>query len=986
MPVARLVARRIGAVDEPGELSIHTRPVARTGGLAILLAFMIAMGYALWRGDLGVEATPALWGLLGGAVIAAAGGLYDDARDISARQKLLWQFAAATGALAFGIRSGFLSTPGLALVLTLAFLIGGANAMNLLDGMNGLAGGVSVIAAISLAVLGVIQGNRVVAVMGTALAGAVLGFVPYNLPRASAFMGDVGSLFLGFTLASLAVLLGDAPLDASRFVLPIAVLGLLVLDTGLALTRRALGRGHVFTGDRDHTYDILARRLGGRTGSAVVGMWALALILGATGVGAAYVGGWLGAAIVALGASVVAAAAWASGMFAPLTRPSGTVAADERARTPGRTRLRRSGRLLLWDLVTVIGAFYTGLLLRLSGDVPGDGGRLSGYLASLSAHLPIIVVSFVLCAFIFRLYRRIWRYASIQEVTDILLAGGLATGAILFIDIARGGPHPIPIGAVIVGGILATGGFIVVRYRQRLLTGVLWRIGVNVDTSGERTLIVGAGEVGQLLAWRMHHLQRRWLPVGFVDDKPDKLGLRVHGIEVLGAVWELPRLVREHRADLVVIAIHNLTRQRLNEIVDTAQRTDARVQILPDVMGLLDGTTGAPALRDVTIEDLLGRPTRQVDEPACRALIEGKRVLVTGAAGSIGSELCRQVARYNPSQLLAVDQDETGLFDLAQSFGERASSPALPLVTLIGDVSSEPRMGAIWKRYRPEIVFHCAAYKHVPMLEDCPTEAVRSNVLGTLVPARFSHLWGAERFILVSTDKAACPVNIMGASKRVAELIVLALQDDANGTWAAPGFPDTPSDVAGGVTRFALVRFGNVLGSRGSVVPIFERQIDGGGPVTITDSRMVRHFMSISEAVSLVIQAGAYTQGGDLFVLDMGREVHIEDLARRMVRLRGLRVGEDIAFEYIGARPGEKLSEVLFCPTLEEPRPTRHSAIMRAENHHALPRERLLSNVGQMIRAAGGGDSADLSALVFDTARLLCPQTCRAYEEALIAG
>jgi FlaA1/EpsC-like NDP-sugar epimerase len=268
---------------------------------------------------------------------------------------------------------------------------------------------------------------------------------------------------------------------------------------------------------------------------------------------------------------------------------------------------------------------------------------------------------------------------------------------------------------------------------------------------------------------------------------------------------------------------------------------------------------------------------------------------------------------------------------------------------------------AIWRQHRPAVVFHCAAYKHVPMLEQCPTEAVKTNVVGTLVPAALSREYGTAHFIFVSTDKAACPINVLGASKRVGELLMMAMQDPEHGS-----------------TRFSVVRFGNVLGSRGSVVPTFARQIDRGGPVTVTHRHMERFFMSVQEAVSLVIQAGAYTTGGDLFVLDMGEQVRIEEVARKVIRLRGLRVGRDLQIAFTGVRPGEKLSEILSCPICEVLEPTHHSSILRVQNYHDLPRGDLISGVDRMVRLAEQGleDTDQLRAMLLDVARLPCPADC----------
>jgi len=511
----------------------------------------------------------------------------------------------------------------------------------------------------------------------------------------------------------------------------------------------------------------------------------------------------------------------------------------------------------------------------------------------------------------------------------------------------------------LIGGLLTTAGFTALRYRHRLVGSALPHPAGAGQVPPQRALIVGAGEAGQLLAWRMQHQNGHYELIGFVDDDPEKVGLQIHGAPVWGAISHVSDVVARLQADLIVIAMHEVGHERLNEIFDLCQTSTARIQILPDVMAHLAEGNGIEPLRDLTIEDLLGRPPREVDEAACRSLVAGRTVLVTGAAGSIGSELCRQVTRYGPERILALDQNETGLYELALELGGSA------LLLLVGDVSNEARMEAIWREHRPAVVFHCAAYKHVPILEAFPGEAIRTNVQGTRTVAEMSRRWGTERFVLISSDKAACPINVMGASKRVGELLTMAMQEAGTET-----------------TRFAVVRFGNVLGSRGSVVPTFEQEIAQGGPLTITHPHMRRYFMSIEEAVSLVIQAGAYTRGGDLFVLDMGEEVLIEHLAHKMIRLRGLRMGQDIEIEYTGVRPGEKLSEILHCPLCEVLEPTRHPSILRMRNDNQPPSSAWLAIVEALIRLVDEAEEQELTAWLFDMAHFFCPEECEARTRA----
>ena len=426
--------------------------------------------------------------------------------------------------------------------------------------------------------------------------------------------------------------------------------------------------------------------------------------------------------------------------------------------------------------------------------------------------------------------------------------------------------------------------------------------------------------------------------------------MRVHGLKVLGARHQIPELVEALSVDLVVVAIHRLEGHDLDEMVEMCLESQAKVKLLPNVLdGLLDDRQGLGGLREVQIDDLLGRPVAGVDGEACRGVLHGKRVLVTGAAGSIGAEICRQALSYDPARLLALDQSETGLYDLALELGGGVE-------ILMADVRDRRRVQAVFAEHRPEIVYHAAAYKHVPMLELCPSEAFTTNVVGTqtLVDAAKSH--GTERFVSISTDKAVCPRNMLGASKRLGELVV----------GVAAQAPPVGKPV------FSSVRFGNVLGSQGSVVPTFSRQIDRGGPVTVTDPGMTRFFMSIEEAVALVIQASAYARGGEVFILDMGEPVSVDDLARRMIRLKGLRVGTDIEIVYSGVRPGEKLAEKLWCEVHEVPLATPHPSITRVLNNDHLDGDALAAGLAQMKAALLRGREQELCARMFRLALAPC--------------
>jgi len=999
-------------------------PGDRLNGVAVLGGCCGGLILAHALGVLPIPPSDLFWSVLVGAAIAALCGLAHDLSPLSILARFIGLLLASAVAIGLGVQAHFLPVMGIAFAITMVYLVGGPVAFLLLDRLGGLAAGVAAIAAIGLGAIALLQrAAPSLPVLAAAALGAALGALPFSFSdrasgrtsdRASgrtSGIGSGGTYFLGFTLAALAALLADRSSGLVAFAAPIVALGIPCLAAAVALIYRFQRCADVI----DRTggpFAELVRRWGAPW--TIAGVWTAAALLAAIAALAVWLAGrsavWPAAVLLALAAAGPALAGWKLRLFTPLAATPSDVQARQRVGLMEHRYLRP----MLFDAVIVATAYFIALLLRFVDPASDGSSALPQYAVALVNWIAVIVLIHVACAYAFGLYRRVWRYASSHEIVAVLFAGTLATAVNVIVQLIMRAQRPLPIGVVVMGGILAAIGFAAVRYRKRLVSGTLWRLGLEVDTTRQRVLIVGAGEAGQLLAWRLLHQETRHTPVAFVDDDLAKTGMDIHGVRVLGTTDDIPELARRLRVDLIVIAIRTLSRARLNGIYDLCQHTDARIQILPDLPSVLgiDGQIVAP--RDVTIDDLLGRASRPVDEDACRQLIAGRRVLVTGAAGSIGSELCRQVSAYAPARLLALDQDETGLFNLKLSLAAAPDSigpdsigpdPAAPdsigpvrepppLLPVIADVTNWNRMRGLLREHRPEIVFHCAAYKHVPLMEDNPVEAVQTNVLGTLAVARLASEFGAERFILVSTDKAACPVNVMGASKRVAEFLMLALARDAvvdvpdaariaplsAGLFAPHPAPPDPVREPPAHTRFAGVRFGNVLGSRGSLVPILERQIAAGGPVTITDARMRRYFMSIPEAVSLVIQAAAYAAGGEIFVLDMGDEIYIQDLVQRLIRLRGLRIGKDVPVVYTGARPGEKLFEVLHCPVHERPLPTRHAAMTCLSNHLDLSTDRLMDDVARLATLARDGDEAALRDHLFRTARLFCPAGCVDYE------
>ena len=430
------------------------------------------------------------------------------------------------------------------------------------------------------------------------------------------------------------------------------------------------------------------------------------------------------------------------------------------------------------------------------------------------------------------------------------------------------------------------------------MTGIraLWRLtAVSRHRGGavsQRALIVGAGEAGTLIARDLLRNQSALEAVGFIDDDPNLRNMTVASLKVLGTKNEISTIIKRFAVDTVLLAIPSATGAQMREYVDILNKEKVTVRVLPSFLALADGHVSVSRLRSVNLEDLLRRDPIKLDNENISAVIKDKTVMVTGAGGSIGSEICRQVLSRGPKELLALGHGEQSIYLLLESL--RDAGVTIPVVPIIADVADEKTMAMIFEKYRPQVIFHAGAHKHVPLMEDNPREALRVNAFGTWNIAALAGKYGVGRFVMISTDKAVHPTSVMGATKRAAERLLLSVQEE---------FPGT---------KYMAVRFGNVLGSRGSVVPKFERQIAAGGPVTVTHPDMKRYFMLIPEAVSLVLQAGAMGTGGELFVLDMGQPVKISDMAETLIRLHGYEPYKDIDIQYTGIRPGEKLYEELF--------------------------------------------------------------------------
>lgn len=545
--------------------------------------------------------------------------------------------------------------------------------------------------------------------------------------------------------------------------------------------------------------------------------------------------------------------------------------------------------LLFSDALLVNLALISAIWVRFEGDFP-----ILYWQPLRTVGLPYTAV--ILSALlIFGMYRRSWRYASINELIALTMAV-ISGAAINFLGgiLLNHGQYYLPRSVYLlhcIFTVLLIGGS---RLCWRVFCESRFSRGSNQHCCN--ALVIGAGEGGMMVAKELkRHYKGSVKIVGFVDSDPRKWGMLIQGIPVLGDRQKLPQLVKKFHVQEIIIAIPSASHQTIQEIVAACRLTPALVKILPGMFDLIDGNVKVSKIREVDVEDLLGRDPVHVDLAGITDYLRGQVVLVTGAGGSIGSELCRQIVRFAPQTLLLLDNCENSVYDIDMEL--TALCPGINIVPLVKDVRDRKSILPIFAEFRPKVVFHAAAHKHVPLMEKNPEEAVKNNVMGTYHVAEAADRFGAKRFVLVSTDKAVNPTSYMGASKRLAEMVIQ--------------FMDTISK-----TGFVAVRFGNVLGSRGSVVPLFKKQIAQGGPVTVTDAEMVRFFMTIPEAVQLVVQAGVMAKGGEIFVLDMGEPVKIMDLARSMIRLSGFEPGRDIEIKVTGIRPGEKLYEELL--TAEE--------------------------------------------------------------------
>ncbi len=544
--------------------------------------------------------------------------------------------------------------------------------------------------------------------------------------------------------------------------------------------------------------------------------------------------------------------------------------------------------LVLLDILTVQIASFLGLFIRY--EFSFNSIPVTDMEQVLRYTIPNTIITIIVFVFA-KLYRSVWRHASINELINIIL--GCTAASVIQVACAAALELTLPRSSYLIYYFAMIVGVSGVRFAYQIMK-IIGEKMTDFSANGQKrinVMLVGAGAAGSAILKETEESRYLNLKVKcIIDDNQAKIGKYLRGVPIVGDRNDIPDKVEEYRIEEIIVAMPSVGDAETKKILNICKETGCKIRIVPGTYQIINGDVSLSKLREVEIEDLLGRAPIKVNLDEIMGYVQGKTVMVTGGGGSIGSELCRQIAAHNPKRLVIVDIYENNAYDIQQEL--RRKYPDLALDVLIASVRNTHRMDNIFQKYRPNIVYHAAAHKHVPLMEDSPNEAIKNNVFGTYKTAEAADRYGVEKFVLISTDKAVNPTNIMGASKRMCEMIVQMFARHSK-------------------TNFVAVRFGNVLGSNGSVIPLFKKQIAEGGPVTVTHPDIIRYFMTIPEAVSLVLQAGAYAKGGEIFVLDMGEPVKILDLAENLIKLSGYKVGDDIKIEFTGLRPGEKLYEEL---------------------------------------------------------------------------
>lgn len=930
---------RFNLLDHPTERSSHTRTTPRGGGLAIVLASLAAFTFGSWTGLLRPET---VWAVsIAGGLVAGA-GFWDDHRSLSPLIRIVVQLSAATILLAIigspaSLDFGFIAftaafLPPFAFVILLAWLV---NLANFMDGIDGIAAAECAFVTIAGGALAWGRGDNALAFLCFAVAAAALGFAVINWPPAKIFLGDVGSGYLGLIYG--AAMLVDCAREPVRVWVWLILLGAFLTDATLTLIRRFAAGEAVHLPHRSHAYQHAAARWGHKRTTLVfiaVNLFWLGPLAYVASEYPRYASGLFVVAVCPL-----CIAAWRMGAGTRVALPSKSTLPKEptmlstQSLSAAIVRLSHKpvARYIAMHVLhaaLVILAGLSAFLLRFEFTIP----------ASMKVCMLWGLTSWVIVkplAFSLSSSRSVWRFFSVPDLVRLARTNILASvaGWMLLTFLC---PVPFPRSIAVIDFALMLLLTAAVRALVRLAPEFSARLG---RTKEHRTFIYGAGAAGVLLLREAReNLSLKSFVCGFIDDSRPK-GTTICGVSVLGAGADLKELASRHGVTQVLIATPSATGAQMARIIEHCQTAGVTFRTMPAMSEIISGKGLTRQIRDVAVDDVLGRSAVELDRAGIDARIRGSVVLVTGAAGSIGSELCRQIAACKPGALVALDIAETPLFHIEREL--RESHPTLNLYPVIASVQNVQRLHEVFALHRPKIVYHAAAYKHVPMMEVNVFEAIENNVIGTYNVAVAASEYGVDDFVMISSDKAVRPTNIMGATKRASELIIRSLQN--------------------GGPRYVSVRFGNVLGSNGSVVPIFKKQIAAGGPVTVTHPEMRRYFMTIPEAVQLVLQASTLGKGGEIFVLDMGTPVKIVDLARQLILLSGLKPDEDIRIEFSGMRPGEKLYEELRFSS-EEVLPTAHKKIKVFAGE--CPPERRMAE--HLARLRGACDRRDFKAVLFE--------------------
>lgn len=897
----RRIALHHNVLDIPTARSLHTIPTPRGGGLSIVLVFLTAV-IVLFR--IGAVTSQETVGLLAGCAVAIVGG-WDDRVSLPIRIRLPIHFLSAATAF-FSVLTlqpkpllSMNSTESiLVVVVILISLVWLINLTNFMDGIDGLAGTECLtVAGICCALSILSHGMGAMGLLYAALAAAAQGFLLWNWHPARIFMGDVGSGFLGYCFGVL-MLIGGIHHTITPAV-PIILLGVFIVDATYTLVNRILHKEAWYAPHRSHAYQHLAGRIGHARTTAMVaacnllwlGPWAAIVQWHPKFALPCLLAAWTPLVVVAhfLGAGD-SSGSWERRLAdVPFTAPIYIVKQpyiSQKRVDQLRQYIRRYGFYGKHFVLSILnaGCLYMAVMTRYDGDLP----HVWAHRLPKIALLWCITQAFVLL--LFRASRSHWRFTAAREVpavAGIALAGALA-GGLTTLGLVHTGNFP----RALPGSVYVLDAF----YSVAVLAGL--RLGCRIvfeqtrpwlnRSCERRVLIYGANKLGVSILSELRLQCPDHRALGFIDERPDVHGTSLSGIAVLGGKADLQQLVTKHRVDGVYAPAHLLSEETEKALLQACLEAKVGFRRVPTISKEI--ILKRPRLStELVLEDLLGRKPIQLDTAATRECVEGQVVMITGAAGSIGSELCRQLARFSPRAIIGYEISETALFYLERQMQDL--SPSVPFIPCIGSVQNCRRLLDVLQIHRPAVVYHAAAYKHVPLMEEHLFEAIENNIFGTETLLRACERSGVSRFVMISTDKAARPTSLMGTTKRVAEIVVRA------------------SKVAG--LTCVSTRFGNVLGSNGSVIPIFREQILKGGPVTVTHPDMVRFFMTIPEAAQLVLQASSLGTANEIFVLDMGAPVRIVDLAERMIRLAGMIPGKDIEIQYTGMRPGEKLYEEL---------------------------------------------------------------------------